>query len=94
MTRFVVYNPVAPEPARVEAGARSTGSFRESRAIAFHNGKQHARDAMLHIIEELSTQYGVVNLGGVGRPTSAAADPAVIDDVASRCDWALVGACD
>ena len=94
MTRFVVYKPVAAETATVEVGARSTGDFRESRAIAFHNGKQHARDAMLHIIEELSSRYGVVNLGGVGRPTSAAADPAVIDDVASRCDWALVGACD
>lgn len=94
MTRYVVYKPVAEEMARIEVGARSTLSFQESRAIAFHNGKQHARDAMLHIIDSLSARYGVINLGGVGRPTSAAADPAVIEEVAGRCDWALVGACD
>ena len=94
MTQYLVYKPVAEEMGAIEVGARSTRSFHESRAIAFHNGKQHARDAMLHVIDALSTRYGVINLGGVARPTSAAADPAVIDDVASRCDWALVGACD
>ncbi len=94
MALYVVYKPVAEEVATIEVGARSTRTFQESRAIAFHNGKQHARDAMLHIIDELSTRYGVINLGGVGRPTSAAADPAVIEEVANRCDWALVGACD
>ncbi len=94
MTRYIVYKPVAEEVVSIEMGARSTHSFQESRAIAFHNGKQHARDAMLQIIDELSARYGIINLGGVGRPTSAAADSELIDDVASRCDWALVGACD
>ena len=94
MTRYVLYKPVAAEVATVEPGARSQRDFRESRAIAFHNGKQHARETMLHIIDALSERYGVINVGGVGRPTSAAADPAVIDEVASKADWALVGACD
>jgi hypothetical protein len=94
VTLFTLYKPVAAEVATVEAGARSARGFHESRAIAFHNGKQHAREAMLQIIEDLSARYGVINLGAVGRPTSAAADPAVIDEVAERCDWALVGACD
>ena len=94
MQRYIVYKPVAPDVEEIERTTRSNKAFRESRAIAFHNGKQHAREAMLHIIDQLSQRYGVINAGGVGRPTSAAADPSVIDQVAQECDWAIVGACD
>jgi len=94
MTRYLVYSPVAPDVDVIEQSPRSTRPFRESRGIAFHNGKQHAREAMLQILDQLSNSYGVINLGGVERPTSSAADPAVLDQLARECDWAIVGACD
>ena len=94
MTRFLVYNPVATEVEVAEPRPRTDRAFRESRALVFHNDKPHAREAMLHIVDELSSRYGIINLGGVARPTSTSPDPAVFDQVARDCDWAIVGACD
>jgi hypothetical protein len=95
MTKFVVYDPVAPEPAaELTSSARPTTSFYESRAVAYTNLKQHATEAMQHIIDGLSPKYGVINVGTVSRPVTNAPDPEMLDKLAQDCDWVLVGSAD
>ena len=94
MTRFVVYDPTAPDTEATALVPHLDIPFRESRALVFSNYKQHAREVMLHIVDGLSKQFGVINLGHISRPTGTPASPELLDQVAGSCDWAIVGAGD
>lgn len=86
-------NPSAPEPA---AAAPSAGinQLTRSRVGVLENGKQHAELILTSIAELLGGSHGVELVTVTHKSVAAAADPAVIDELAESVDWVLVGSAD
>lgn len=86
-------NPSAPEPAAAAPSAGITQLAR-SRVGVLENGKQHAELILTSIAELLGSSHGVELVTVTHKSVAAAADPAVIDELASSVDWVLVGSAD
>lgn len=93
MATVQIHNPQAPEP-QVQTRLADLRWLPESRAGIFPNRKPNAELVMTKIVDELGLKYGVVKAMVGHRPTGSRPDVAVIDELARRCDWVIVGSGD
>jgi hypothetical protein len=86
-------NPTAPEP-QAAVGSSGIRSLRGSRVGVLENGKQHAELILASIAELLGPDHGVELVTVTHKSVAAAAPPEVIDELAEKADWVLVGSAD
>lgn len=86
-------NPTAPEPAAATPTA-GLQKLARSRVGVLENSKQHAELILTSIAELLGPTHGVELVMVAHKSVAAAADPAVIDELAEKADWVLVGSAD
>ncbi|MGF1598952.1 MAG: hypothetical protein ACFCVK_18855 [Acidimicrobiales bacterium] len=86
-------NPSAPEPA-VAVPTAGIAHLAGSRVGVLENGKQHAELILTSIAELLGSSHGVELVTVTHKKVAAAADPEVIDELAEKADWVLVGSAD
>ena len=92
MAKIAVHNPIGPE-LETSDGNTNMPLLRESVAGVLENGKQNAEFIMTAIVEEMGKQYGVIP-SGVSHTRVAATPKEILDDLAAKSDWVLVGSAD
>jgi hypothetical protein len=93
VAKILVHNPSAPEVS-TRTAVSALAAIRESRAGVLSNGKQHAELVMSEIARRLGDRYGVIHTYTGHKPVAGPAEPAVVEELVSSCDWVLVGSAD
>ena len=92
MAKVTLHNPQAPELTR-DAGSPDLPALRESTAGVLTNDKQNSELIMTAVVEELGKCYGVTH-AMVAHNASRGIKQEVIEELAAKCDWVLVGSSD
>ena len=92
MAKIILHNPTGPELVR-DAGDPKLPRLRESTAGVLVNGKQNAELVMTSILAGLRERYGVTQ-AVVAHTVSAVTKQEIIDELAAKCDWVIVGSSD
>jgi len=91
--KLQLVNPTAPEAALV-TGSGGLARLADSRVGVLENGKQHAELLLTTIAELLGPDHGVELVQVAHKPIAAPADPGLLDELAEKTDWVLVGSGD
>lgn len=91
--KLKIVNPTAPE-AELITGSGGLAQLANSRVGVLENGKQHAELLLTSIAELLGPDNGVELVQIAHKGIAAPADESVLDDLAEKVDWVLVGSAD